>query len=82
LPKKALTPGSKVLIVDDFMKAGGTAKGMQELVSEVGATTVGTYFLIASKEPAKKIIADYSALLLLKSVDEEAHKIDIVPEMI
>ena len=31
MPKRALQPGSRVLIVDDVMKGGGTAKGMIEM---------------------------------------------------
>ena len=31
-----LVPGSKVLVIDHFMKAGGTAQGMIDLANEVG----------------------------------------------
>ena len=82
LPKKALPAGAKVLIVDDFMRAGGTARGMEELAHEVGAIVVGSYFLIATKEPIKKTIKEYSSLLVLESVDGEKKISRINPEII
>ena len=33
LPRKALKAGSKVILIDDFMKGGGTALGIKELLS-------------------------------------------------
>lgn len=82
LPRKALPPKSKVLVVDDFMRAGGTARGMQELAEEVGAEVVGTYLFIASREPEKKIINEYASLMTLQGVDAETKAISIVPEML
>lgn len=82
LPKKALTQGARVLIVDDFMRAGGTAGGLQELANEVGAVVVGNYFLIATKEPVRKIIKEYASLLVLDSVDDEKKISKINPEII
>lgn len=79
LPKRALPPKARVLIIDDFMKAGGTAKGMQELVMEVGAAVVGTGFLIATKEPVKKMVEDYFALFVLNGIDDDTKKTDIKP---
>ena len=70
----------KVLIVDDFMQAGGTAKGLRELASEVGAKVVGVVALIATKEPIKKKIDEYATLFVLKNVDEDAKKIEIYPK--
>ncbi|MBQ8418655.1 MAG: pur operon repressor [Phascolarctobacterium sp.] len=79
LPKRVLQPGKKVLIVDDVMKGGGTARGMMELVAEVGATVVGKAFLIATAEPEAKLIGDYTAFLRLHDVNEETRKITIEP---
>jgi purine operon repressor len=70
LPKRALPPNAAVIIVDDFMKAGGTARGMMDLAQEVGARVLGLCVLIAAKEPAAKMVGDYTALLSLKRIDE------------
>ncbi len=79
LPRRALAPGSKVLVIDDFMKAGGTAQGMIELAKEVGAEVVGTGVLIATHEPEKKMVDEYLALLMLHDVDQHTKTIDIRP---
>ena len=61
------------------MKAGGTAKGLQELASEVGAVVVGTGFLIATREPENKMVEDYFSLFVLNGIDDKTRKTDIRP---
>ena len=41
LSKRTLASGSNVLIVDDFLKAGGTINGMRSLIQEFDSTTAG-----------------------------------------
>ncbi len=42
----ALGPGERVLVVDDVIATGGTAKAVAELASSFGATLVGFAFLV------------------------------------
>ncbi len=42
----AVKPGDKVLIVDDLLATGGTAKACVELTRKLGATPVGVAFVI------------------------------------
>jgi adenine phosphoribosyltransferase len=42
----AVTPGQRVLVVDDLIATGGTAKAVVELVEGLGGTVVGLGFLI------------------------------------
>lgn len=79
LTKRAIPAGSRVLLIDDFMKAGGTAKGMKELVTEMGGVVVGTGVLVATDEPSPKLIDNYKALFIFKHVDEVTKQIDIEP---
>ncbi len=79
LAKRALPAGAKVLVIDDFMKAGGTAKGLHDLAEEVGANVIGTGFLVATAEPQQKLIDNYLSLLILNQVNEHTKKVDIVP---
>lgn len=44
--KDAIYPGMKVVIVDDLMATGGTAKALVEMVEEAGAEVVALNFLI------------------------------------
>ncbi|HWR45017.1 pur operon repressor [Sporomusa sp.] len=79
LPKRALPAGAKVLIIDDFMKAGGTARGMVDLAQEVGAKVCGIGVLVATAEPEPKLVEDYLALLILHDVHEHTKVTDIRP---
>lgn len=77
LAKRTLPENSKVIIIDDFMKAGGTAKGMTDLLAEFKAQILGIGVLIATREPENKLIKDYLALLELEFIDSEEKKIKI-----
>lgn len=77
--RRALPPGARVLVIDDFMKAGGTARGLVDLVLEVGASVVGTGVLIATDQPEQKLVEEYTALLVLHKIDEISRRIDIRP---
>lgn len=77
LPKRAIAPGSRVLIIDDFMKAGGTARGMIDLAHEFDAVVAGLGVLVATAEPAQKLVDDYQALLILSNVDEHTKTVKL-----
>lgn len=77
MPKRALQPNSKVLIVDDVMKGGGTAKGMLALAEEVGAQVIGKAFLITTADPEKKTIDNFTAIFKLYPLDEENNVVNI-----
>ena len=79
MSRRALPSGAKVLVIDDFMKAGGTARGLIDLASEVGAVVVGTGVLIATAQPEIKLVEGYTALLVLHKIDENLKLIDIRP---
>lgn len=79
LGRRALPRGVKVLIVDDFMKAGGTARGLQELAAEFAAKVVGTAVFVETAEPTRKLVADYLSLLVLEEVDEDKKTVTIRP---
>jgi adenine phosphoribosyltransferase len=42
----AIPPGAKVLVADDLLATGGTARAMCQLVENAGATVAGVAFLI------------------------------------
>ncbi len=44
--RDAITPGQRVLIVDDLLATGGTVAATVELVRQLGGEVVGTAFLI------------------------------------
>ena len=80
LSTKAVKKGSKVLFIDDFMKAGGTAKGIIDLMQEFEAQMVGIGVLMATKNPQQKVVDDFKTLLWLDAVDENNKVVDIYYE--
>ena len=70
LPRKALKPESKVILIDDFMRGGGTIKGMMNLMNEFGAEVIGSGVFISTTTPEDKMVKDYISLIQL-NVDGE-----------
>lgn len=58
--KDAVKPGQKVVIVDDLLATGGTAKAIIEMVESIGAEVVGLAFLIELDFlEGRKVLKDY-----------------------
>lgn len=81
LSRRSLNENSKVLILDDFMKGGGTAKGMCDMMNEFNAEVVGTAVVVETKEPEKKLVDNYISLLLLEGMNEKEGTINISPNV-
>ena len=74
LARRAVKPGQKALIVDDFMKAGGTLRGMSDLMHEFQVDVAGIAVLIsASKEAAEKL--NVKSILSLEGFDETNNRV-------
>lgn len=71
LPRKAVKPGSKVILIDDFMRGGGTIKGMIELMNEFGAEVIGKGVFISTTNPIKKMVDDYISLIQIDVINNE-----------
>ncbi|MCM3240966.1 pur operon repressor [Heyndrickxia oleronia] len=78
LSKRSLNEGARVLIVDDFMKAGGTVNGMVNLLEEFNATLAGIAVLLESEEAEERLVDDYVSLVKLMDVDVKEKKIRVV----
>lgn len=79
LSKRSLKRGSKVLVVDDFMKGGGTVNGMKSLIEEFEAELVGITVFAESRFKGQRVINDYSSLLFVEDVDTKTKTISVVP---
>ncbi len=77
LSKRSMREGARVLVIDDFMKAGGTVKGLMSLVREFSAHVVGTGVFMATGQPVDKLVSDYVSLFSLSAVDETARRVVI-----
>ncbi|MDX5108275.1 pur operon repressor [Lactobacillus gasseri] len=79
LAKRLLPEGSNVLIVDDFMKGGGTLTGMEELVKEFKGTVAGMCVLCETKYASQKVVDDYQSLIKITEVDRTKKLIKVRP---
>ncbi|OCA80671.1 pur operon repressor [Bacillus sp. FJAT-27225] len=77
LSKRSLAEGSKVLIVDDFMKAGGTVAGMISLLEEFKATVAGIAVLVESEKIEERLVDEYISLVQLADVDVREKRISV-----
>ncbi|TCP64640.1 pur operon repressor [Baia soyae] len=71
LSKRSLPQGSRVLvlIIDDFMKAGGTVRGLQDLCFEFDATVVGVGVLAEAHVPGR-LVDDFVSLISVSEIHE------------
>ena len=79
LSRRSLPENSKVLIIDDFMKAGGTAKALVDLLHEFRVDVVGIGIFMSTAEPEEKMIDQYVSLATLREVNEQSRQVEIVP---
>jgi len=71
IAKRAVEPGSKAIIIDDFMRGGGSLKGIEEILLEFDIETVGIGVALASREPEKMKVDNYTTILWADLIDEE-----------
>lgn len=79
LSRRSLKQKSRVLIVDDFMKAGGTINGLQNMLLEFDATLVGTVVFAAADFKGERLVSDYLSLLSVDKVDVATRTIQVAP---
>ncbi len=79
IAKRAVEPGRKAIIIDDFMRGGGSLKGIQDILGEFDVETVGIGVALESRLPEKKKVKDYTSVLIIDDIDEENHVISVRP---
>lgn len=73
LSKRSLPANSRVLIVDDFMKGGGTVNGMKALIDEFNAKMVGITVFAEGKFDGDRMVSEYTSLIRVDKVDTKAN---------
>jgi len=68
LPLRVMPRGARALFIDDFLRGGGTARGVYDLMREFGAQVVGVGVLIETEQPAEKMLDRYLALITYHGV--------------
>ena len=67
ISKGALNPGEKILIVDDLLATGGSAKALSALVEKSGAVVAGIIFYIElTPLKGRDILKDYKVLSIVQ----------------
>ena len=79
LGRRALKEQSNVLIIDDFMRAGGTIQGMIDLLREFDATVQGVGVFVESGEVEEHLIEDYVSIAKLSGIDPKTKQFSLLP---
>lgn len=81
LARRALKERSRVLIIDDFMKVGGTIQGMMDLLHEFNASVAGVGVFVESGEVGSedRLLEDYISLAKLTEVNMKTKQTLITP---
>jgi purine operon repressor len=79
MSKRAVSPGQKALLIDDFIAGGGTVHALCEMMKEFSITVVGIGAAIVTRQPEKKMVDHYRTLLVLEDVDTAGERIVIHP---
>lgn len=77
LAKRSIEAGSNVLIIDDFMKAGGTIAGMKNLLKEFQANVAGIGVLVEAINIEERLVEEYISLVKLSEVNEREQLIRV-----
>ncbi|WP_161879432.1 pur operon repressor [Alkalibacterium sp. MB6] len=79
LSRRSLEMGSKVVIVDDFLKGGGTVNGMISLIEEFNSEVVGATVIAENIFKGERSVTDYTSLLKVENVNSQDRTIEVVP---
>ena len=71
LPRRAVTPGSRAVVIDDFMRGGGTVAGARDLLSEFDVRVSGVAVVVSTRDPEIKRFGDYYALVEVAELSAE-----------
>ena len=81
LARKCMNKGSKCVFIDDFMKAGGTALGIVDLLKEFESELLGIGVLVDNTETPKKLVHNYYSIVDFNGINNDGSAI-IVPAII
>lgn len=70
LPLRAMAPGARGVFIDDFLRGGGTARGVYDLMREFRGEVVGIGVLIATTLPKDKMVERYVSLVEFAGIDD------------
>lgn len=78
LSRRAVKAGQRALVVDDFIRGGGTARGLVSLMEEFSVEVVGLSFVLAQECPPRKPIDNEKSLMTFTG-DGESEALSVRP---
>lgn len=79
--RRAIKAGQKAIIIDDFMREGGSVKGIIDMLSEFDAVKAGVGVVMATRGAKERCIGDYFPIMILDDA-QGVYKVKINPEII
>jgi purine operon repressor len=79
LPLRAVPQRARALFIDDFLRGGGTARGVHDLMREFQAEIVGIGVLIEMSQPRRKLVDGYISLLVFDGIDPDSGTARVAP---
>ena len=79
LSRRAVQENQHALIVDDFLRGGGTARGMVDLMREFNVSVIGMAFVMSTLEPAKKRVSGAKSLMTLQIMEGDTPEAIVSP---
>jgi purine operon repressor len=71
IAKRAVKPGTRAIVIDDFMRGGGSLKGIRDILGEFDIETVAIGVALVAREPERKKVSGYLPILIIEETDEE-----------
>lgn len=71
LSKRTLKISSRCLFIDDFLRAGGTVNGIEDLLREFDSELIGIGVLVDNKEVKKTMTQPYVSIVDYYGIDEK-----------
>ena len=81
LSKRALKPGSKAIIIDDFMRGGGSMKGVEDMLKEFDCISVGKAVVMSLSTENGRKTDDCYALFMLDANDSGGYNVRVNPKL-
>jgi len=67
ISKRAVKPGSKAIIIDDFVRGGGSVNGMCNILGEFQSQAVAAGIVLAFDNSKKNMVPEFYSLLTIDS---------------
>lgn len=79
LSRRTMREGANVVVVDDFLKGGGTMNGMRSLINEFGAKLVGMNVFAEGEFNGRRLIDHCTSLIKVQAEDGEEKRLTATP---